>query len=98
MVFDSVKKRGVKRKSIPSPEEVEMPLAASYKDVLEKGRQLFFDGDVSRNALVLADSNGSVIDPGEEEEWKIGEFYSENGYKPSRFKLYVLYYPSKVIT
>jgi len=95
-VFDSTKKRGVKRKSIPSPEEVELPLSATYNDVLVQGKSLFFDDEISLNSLVIADSNGNPIDPGDREQWTIGEFYSENGYKPSRFKLYVMCYPKKV--
>ena len=58
MVYDSAKKRGVKRKSISSPEDVELPFTTTYNDVLEKGRSLFSeDDDIPLGHLVIADSN-----------------------------------------
>ena len=96
-MYDSAEKQGVKRKSIPSPEDVELPFTTTYNDVLEKGRSLFFeDDDIPLGQLVIADSNGCEIDPGNYEEWTIGDFYSENENKPSRFKLYVMYHPKKL--
>ena len=77
-MFDSTKKRGVKRKSIPSPEDVEFPFTATYEDVLEKGKAIFFDDEIPLSSLVIADSNGCKIEPGQ--DWTIGDFYSENGY------------------
>lgn len=96
MEYDSHKKRGVKKKYIPTPEEIELSFDASLEDVLQKGKEIFFE-DLSPHltSLVLADSNGHQIpiSADDEEDWTIGEFYNQNDYKPSRYKLYVMYCP-----
>lgn len=47
----------------------------------------------SVSCLALADSSGSRIDIEDEDSWTIGDFYAQYDYKPSRYKLYVMYVP-----
>ena len=64
-------------------------------DVLEAGKENFFqeDDEVQIEHLVLADSNGTRINVKNRDKWTIGEFFSKNDLKPSRYKLYVMYVP-----
>ena len=95
MVYSTIKGKGVKKKSIPPPCEMELPFVASYSDVLVAGKRTFFEGDdeVELKHLTLADSTGTRIKVADEKSWTIGEFYSSNGFKPSQFKLYIMYVP-----
>ena len=70
-------------------------LLASYRDVLMEGKQAFFgsDEEVELKYLTLADSTGTRIKVADEKTWTIGQFYASNGFKPSRFKPYVMYVP-----
>ena len=61
---------------------------------LTLGRETFFPkSKPSLHSLCLADSSGQAIDISSD-EWMIGNFYEQNSYQPSRFKLYVMYKPS----
>ena len=57
---------------------------------LAKGSSL---GMMKILALALADSCGSRIDFDDKDSWSIGDFYVQHDYKPSRYKLYVMYVP-----
>lgn len=86
------KGKGVRKKYIPPPCEVELPQSASLNDVLVAGRKKVFDDEeIPLSSLALADSSGSRIDIEDEESWNIGDFYSKLEYKPGRYKLYVMY-------
>ena len=100
MVYSTTKGKGVKKKNIPPPCEMELPFVASYNDVLAAGKQTFFDDDeeVELKHLTLADSTGTRIKVADEKTWTIGEFYASNGFKPSRFKLYVMYVPPSSVS
>ena len=88
------KGKGVRKKYIPSPCEVELPQSASLNVVLVAGRKKVFDDEeIPLSSLALVDSSGSRIDIEDEESWNVGDFYSKHEYKPSRYKLYVMYIP-----
>lgn len=100
MIFSAEKGKGVGKKGMAPPCEVELPLSASYEEVLEAGRQNFFEGDaeVELKHLMLADSTGTRIKITDQKSWTIGEFYSQNNFKPSRYKLYVMYVPPESVS
>lgn len=95
MIYSAVKGKGIKKKGIPPPCEVELPLSASYDEVLLAGKENFFEDDdeVVLQHLTLADSTGSRIKVKDKDMWTIVEFYSKKDLKPSRYKLYVMYVP-----
>ena len=70
IVFNLTKKRGVKRKSSPSPEDVEFLSQPPNEDVLEKGKPIFFDDEIPLSSLIIAASDGCKI-----ESWAIRDFY-----------------------
>lgn len=92
MIYSVVKGKGVKKKGIPPPCEVELPLLQA---VLQAGKENFFedDDDVRVEHLVLADSSGTHIKVKNKDQWIIGKFFSKNDLKPSRYKLYIMYVP-----
>ena len=45
MIYSELKEKGVKKKGIPPPCEIELPLTASYIDVLQVGKDNFFNDD-----------------------------------------------------
>ena len=94
-MYSFVKGKGVRKRYIPPPCEVEFPPSATLQDVLKAGKRKFFgdDDEISLATLALADSYGSRIDIDDEESWNIGDFYANHDYKPSRYKLYVMYVP-----
>ena len=79
MIYNAEKGKGVKRKFIPPPCEVELPLSASYNTVLEAGKDNFFedDEDVQLQHLVLADSSGTRIKFKDKDKWTIGVLFPE---------------------
>ena len=95
MVYSFEKGKGVRKRYIPPPCEVEFLPSATLQDVLKVGNRKFFgdDEDISLSYLALADSYGSRIDIDDEDSWTIGDFYAQHDYKPSRYKLYVMYVP-----
>ena len=95
MVYSVDKGKGVRKKYIPPPCELELSPSATLRDILTAGRRKFFadDEEVSLSSLTLADSSGSRIDIDDEDSWTIGDFYAQHDYKPSRYKLYVMYVP-----
>ena len=95
MIYSELKEKGVKKKGIPPPCEIELPLTASYVDVLQTGKDNFFEDDdeIKLDHLILADSSGTRIKIKDRDKWTIGDFYSRNEFKPSRYKLYVMHVP-----
>lgn len=95
MIYSVVNGKGVKKKGLPPPCEIELPLSASYEDVLKAGKENFFEEDeeVQLKHLTLADSSGTRIKVKDKDKWTIGDFFSRNELKPSRYKLYVMYVP-----
>ena len=93
-MYSFEKGKGVRKRYIPPPCEVEFPPSAMLQDVLKMGKKKFFsDDEISLTTLALADSYGSRIDIDDEESWTVGDFYAKHDYKPSRYKLYVMYVP-----
>ena len=78
MIYSEVKCKGVKKKGIP-PCEIELPLAASYNEVLQAGKDNFFEEeeDISIVNLTLADSSGTRIKVRDRAKWTIGDFFPE---------------------
>lgn len=95
MIYSKAKEKGVKKKGIPPPRQIELPLTSSYDDVLQAGKDNFFEDvdEVLLNHLTLADSSGTRIKIKDRDKWTIGDFYARNELKPSRYKLYVMYIP-----
>ena len=95
MVYSCDKGKGIRKKYIPPPCEVEFLPSATLQDVLKTGKRKFFadEEEISLSCLALADSSGSRIDIDDEDSWTIGDFYAQHDYKPSRYKLYVMYVP-----
>ena len=85
-MYSFEKGKGVRKRYIPPPCEVEFLPSATLQDVLKVGKRKFFgdDEDISLSYLALADSYGSRIDIDDEDTWTIGEFYAQHDYKPSR--------------
>ena len=86
--------RGVRSGKLPAPRKIELSLSSTLKDILTLGRETFFQkSKPPLHSLCLADSSGQPIDISSD-EWTIGNFYEQNCYQPSRFKLYIMYKPS----
>jgi hypothetical protein len=78
MVYSCDKGKGVRKKYIPTPCEVEFLPSTTLQDVLKTGKRKFFadNKEISLSCLVLADSSGSRIDIDDEDSWIIGDFYA----------------------
>lgn len=82
--------RGVRISKI-RPQKLEFLPGATLEDILNKGREAFFSElDPPLSSLHLADSSGNVVDA-ESDDWTVGKYFEENGYQPSRHKLYIMY-------
>ena len=93
-MYDSEKGRGIRKKSIPAPMEIELPLDSSPDDVLMVGRENFFDEiHPSLSSLALAESGGSRLHIKDKETWTLGGYFKSKSLKPSRYKLYIMYTP-----
>ena len=94
MVYREEEGRGVRSGKLPAPRKIELSLSSTLKDILTLGRETFFQkSKPPLHSLCLADSSGQPIDISSD-EWTIGNFYEQNCYQPSRFKLYIMYKPS----
>ena len=100
MIFDSKKKKGIRRKLLPKPNptKVEMPKDSSIFEVFQKAVQLYYKefSNITFNDVILADSSGNPIDIEDMANWKLGEYYSKHQFIPSRHKLYTMIGLSKV--
>lgn len=89
MIYKEEEGRGVRSSKI-RPQKFDLFPDASLEDVLSKGREAFFSElDVPLSFLHLADSSGQVVDANSD-GWTIGKYFAENGYQPSRHKLYIM--------
>ena len=64
MVFDTELKRGIRKKYLPgpNPQKVELHQDVSLATVLQKAKDLYFEGhDPELSSLSLADSAGILI-------------------------------------
>ena len=84
--------KGVKSHHIPppNPQKVELPKNSSFDDLLSHAKALYFGEDADSSQMNLADSAGKTINV-EKSQWHLANYYSDNGYQPSRHKLYVVY-------
>lgn len=90
MVFSDDEGRGVRSSKIPS-QKISFPPSATLRDILEKGREMFYSElDIPMHFLHLADSSGQIINA-EGDKWTIGKYFEENGYQPSRHKMYIMF-------
>ena len=62
-MYSCGKEKGVRKKYIPPPCEVEFLLSATLQDILKTGKRKFFadEEEISLSCLALADSSGSRI-------------------------------------
>lgn len=92
MIYERKKGKGVRKGKLPPPKKVELPLNSTLQDLLLFGRNEFFNKiNPPLKCLSLADSSGQKIGVDDDEEWTIGAFYEANDFKPSRYKLYIMY-------
>ena len=93
-MYDSEKGKGIRKKNIPAPMEIELPLDSSLDDVLIVGRENFFDEiNPPLSSLALAESGGSRLHIKDKQTWTLGGYYKSKSLKPSRYKLYIMYTP-----
>lgn len=92
MIYDSVRQRGIKKKSIPNPRIIDFPKSASYTDVVMQCREIFFPDDYKYGLshFCLAGPTGVPYDI-DEEDWVLQEFIKSHGYQPSKLRLYLLF-------
>lgn len=96
MLFDEKKSKGIRRKSLPEPNPtaVDIDKNATLKNLCEKAMELYYKGysQTALSDIKVADSSGNVLDC--DLSQKVSDFYSINGYVPSRYKFYtVLHFP-----
>ena len=94
MIYDRKQGKGVKKGKLPPAKKVEFLTNSTVHDVLLYGkREIFHKMNPPLRYLSIADSSGQEIATASDDEWTIGSYYQENVYKPSRYKLYVMYTP-----
>ena len=73
--------KGVKSHHIP-----QLSKNSSFDDLLSHAKALYFGEDADSSQMNLADSAGKSIHV-EKSQWHLANYYSDNGYQPSRHKL-----------
>ena len=100
MIFDQKQNKGVRRKYLPEPNPARVMLSkdSDITTVLQKAIDYFYKdfSPISTTDILLADSSGNKIEISNPKEWKLGDYYSRNGFKPSRHKFYTMLLSSKV--
>ena len=92
-MYDPVKKVGIRKKTIPSPQFYKFNSRASYDEVMDKIIPAFFpNGDDNPSHYLLAGSSG-VSFKVDKEKWTLEAFLKECKISPSRIRLYVMYNP-----
>ena len=94
MVYKEEEGRGV-RSSKFCPQKFDLLPTATLEAILSMGRHAFFSDEMPLKYLCLADSTGQKIDISSD-TWTVGSYFEENGYQPSRHKLYTMYKDSTV--
>ena len=86
--------KGVRRKYLPEPNPARVMLSkdSDITTVLQKAIDYFYKdfSPISTTDILLADSSGNKIEISNPKEWKLGDYYSRNGFKPSRHKFYTM--------
>lgn len=85
----------MKKTTLPPPRMVDFPKSSHYKDIINKGRSIFFKNESDDPACYsICGPSGvpfEVSDP-----WTLEEFLKHHGFQPSKLRLYILYTPSKL--
>ena len=90
MIYNEEEGKGIRNSKIP-PQKFKLFSTATIEDILNMGRKAFFSElDPPLDTLHLANSSGQIIDVNSE-NWTLGKYFDENGYQPSRHKLYIVY-------
>ena len=89
-MFSEKEGRGVRSTKIPA-QKLSFTSTSTYNDILMAGKDAFFpDYDPQLNSLHIADSSGKVI-KSTGDDWTLGKYFEENGFQPSRHKLYIMF-------
>ena len=92
MVYDEERQHGVKRKSIPHPRVMNFHKAASYNEVLDQARDIFFsDAEHDVSHYSLAGPLGVPYEISDPEDWVLQEFMKEHDFQPSKLRLYSVF-------
>ena len=95
MIYNEEEGKGIRNSKI-HPQKFKLFSTATMEDILNMGREAFFSElDPPIDTLHLANSSGQIIDA-DSENWTLGKYFEENGYQPSRHKLYIVYRPQMV--
>ena len=102
MVYDPRKGRGIRKKHLPEPNptKVELSRRSTIFEVFNKAIELYYKGlsEVTVNDVSLADSTGKEIAVENLSHWRLWNDYSQNGFVPSRHKLYTMVDVSNKVT
>ena len=97
MIFDRRQNKGVRRKYLPEPNPARVMLSknSDIRTVLPKAIDYFYKDfpPISTTDILLAGNKIEISNP---KEWKLGDYYSRNGFKLSRHKFYTMLLSSKV--
>ena len=90
MIYKEEEGRGIRSSKI-RPHKFDLFPDATLEDILNKGREAFFSElDLPLSTLHLADSFGQMVDINSD-NWTVGKYFEENGYQPSRHKMYIMF-------
>ena len=92
MLYDPDLQKGVRKKTLPSPQYVDFPKSSNYKEVVKRGREIFFPKEENDpSCYYLASTTGIPFHVDDPEDWSLGEFLSEHGFQPSKVRFYIVF-------
>ena len=92
MVFNNVLQRGVKKKALESPRVIDFPNTATYCEIIEKSKHIFFpqeSDDVT--CYCLCGSSGFPFQIDDKDNWVLQEFIKQHNFQPSKLRLYIMH-------
>ena len=85
MLYDPDLQKGVRKKTLPSPQYVDFPKSSNYEEVVKWGRE------IDPSCYYLASTTGIPFHVDDPENWSLGEFLSEHGFQPSKVRFYIVF-------
>ena len=91
-LYDPDLQKGVRKKTLSSPQYVDFPKSSNYEEVIKRGKEVFFPKEVNdMSQYYLASTSGIPFHVDNPEDWSLGEFPTEHGFQPSKTRFYLVY-------
>ena len=91
-MYDPDLQKGVRKKTLPSPQYVDFPRSSNYEEVIKRGKGIFFPKGVNDTSqYYFASTSGIPFHVDDPEDWSLGEFLNEHGYQPSKTRFYIVF-------